>query len=525
MTEVQQVPSPAAPGSTRVHRVAVIAGGGLLLLAAAVGTLLGLPVWALVLLAAAPWAWIIGTRWGTTPAVVTTVLGGFWVILASTMVTGSTSLPLLPTFVVLLTGIGAGGVWLTARSLPVLIRRPSLVTVAIWVPSLLGTIVWGATMLATAFVPGAARVSWVMNGDTANNLLYAREAIERGGIELGAMANPVPLPSAIMTIAMAPGRAAIPASDFLAHDITALAQAWGLIIAVSCVLAGAVAATLTSSLSSRPWVTACIGAGASLLPLTWFATGVNLEFGFFNAQIALPIVLGSILIAFGARSHPVAVLSVEFIATTLLLSVWSPLAVLPISLGALVIIRERTGLLRRGKVSTLALALSLLQLVIYGIVLVLPSLLAQGGALAALGGIFPYRKFMLPLLVVPLLVLVFVAARKLRNVVVIDVLVISLGFSLVLAVLAFISGNPFGQWSYYPQKFSWMASIVVLVLLVGAGGAVVARYLRPVLVAIIGLSLLAGGVLGFLTASAVRARLFQQGSAAEILTPASFARH
>lgn len=163
-------------------------------------------------------------------------------------------------------------------------------------------------MVASAIVDGASTFSWAMRGDSANNVLFARDVIDREGVAVGPDENPVPFPSALMAIIMASGRGSVASGDLIQHDIGAFTQLWGLCIVLMCLLVGAAAASIARTTITRSGVVGMIAAIASVIPLSWFFTGCALEFAFFSSQVAVPTVLAAFLGYLGSARRPAAAL-------------------------------------------------------------------------------------------------------------------------------------------------------------------------------------------------------------------------
>lgn len=491
------VESERAPEGGPARRV-VFAGLALGLLAVGVLCLTEvLSSWVVLAIASLPWLYAIGARMGVSPAFGAVILGSLWALLATMMVTPIVPVPMLPAVVVIWTLAGLAGLVSCAR-VPVDRRRPSRMDVAVLAPSLVGGVVWLAAIISSHFVNGAAKLAWVMLGDSANNVQFARDDIYRNGIAVGDGENPVPLPNALMAIVMATGRDDVAPSNLLRHDIEAFTQVWMLLIALICVTVGVTAASIARARSDRPLVVGIVSAGASLAPLSWFFSGYPIEFGFFNSHVAFPIVLAAFLVYLGAAQQPVVPLALLAIASTLLLAVWSPLVLMPVFLGIAILVRSfKTVLAARGK-SLWFLIFAFLQLIVYGIAVVLPSLARNGGFLTAPGGSFGFRKWMIAALAIAALALAVLAFRRLRNPILLGTIAIVGASAVGLGALLFVTRNEENPWSYYPLKFAWLAAVIIVVLILGLAPAVIARYFRPLVAQLAGLAVVAVGTIGFL---------------------------
>jgi len=354
-------------------------------------------------------------------------------------------------------------------------------------------------MAVSSVIPNAARVAWVMLGDSANNIIFAREIIYRGGVGIGAGENPVPLPSALMAIVMAAGRGDIAPQDFLRHDIGAFAQVWMLLIALTCFFAGGVVAAIVRSRGARPLLIAVAAGAGSLLPLSWFFTGYPIEFGFYNTHVALPIVFAGFLVYLASDRHPAVALGVLGLSATLLLAVWSPLVLMPAMLGVVVLIRHWRAVLATRGAGLVVLLVGVVQLLAYGLLVVLPSLLRNSGFLSAPGGAYGFPKWLMAGLAVFAVLGALLAFRSLRSRVVLGVVAIVVASGLGLGALLFVTRAEANPWSYYPLKFLWLASTVLVVLVFGLAIAVAQSLFRHQFLRIASVAVVAAVTLGFFT--------------------------
>ena len=192
-----------------------------------------------LLAAAVPWFLVATRRVGLAVGVSAVVLGA-----------GSTLVGCL-----IVSRLVGGGVWVSIGVLALIalvgvaavLRGQQSERAEPWQPTvvaLIGPAIWGVFQTLSLLLPVANRLSWVMRNDSLNNLQLARVIIEGGGIAVGENENPAPLPSAILAIFMLPGRSGVDSSRLLEHDLAAIALAWGCLIALTCWLAGLLAASL-----------------------------------------------------------------------------------------------------------------------------------------------------------------------------------------------------------------------------------------------------------------------------------------
>lgn len=465
------------------------------ILVAAVLAFAVVPAWLLLVAAAVPWLFVLGDRVGVLLAGASVVLGGLWSVLVLLIIGAALDIPILPLLVVAWTATGAAGLVACWRR-PRCLRLPSTGALAMILPSFLGAIGWIGGMAVAAFTEGSARLSWVMLGDSANNVIFAREVIYRNGIGVGAGENPVPLPSALMAIVMSTGRSAVAPDDLMRHDIGAMGHVWSVLIALSCIVIGVTVGAIVRAAAARPLVIALASAGASVLPLSWFFTGYPVEYGFFNTHVVYPVMFAAVIAYFAARERPAIVLALMTAAATLLLAIWSPLVLIPIALSAVVALRSWRAVLATRGLGRWLLVVGLVQILVYGFGMVLPGLLRNAGFLYAPGGAFGFRKWMIVALAIAAIALAVFAFRTARNLVVEATVAVVVGSALGLGALLFVSRDQVSPWTYYPLKFAWLAATALVVLIVGLAIASAVR-LGP-RIQYVGLVVVAGVTAAFL---------------------------
>ena len=294
-------------------------------------------IFVVLALSSVPWLLALSKRFGLLLAVPGTAAAAILLAMGVLLVSRAAQLDIVLSQI-------AGGLLFTAagvlvlRRTPGALRRPGRHAVALWVSPVLGALGWVGTSVAAQFVPGAARLSWVMNGDGFNNLFYSNVILSARGLALGQSENPVPLPASLLALAMSPGRATIPDRTQLAHDLASLTVVWTIILAATCILTGAVVA---SAIPKRyPQAVAVASALGSLLPLTWYAAGLPAQWGYFNANVVMPILLATWLAFLASRRFPVTALVVLSGLTTLVLATWAPLVLVPGALGIVILVKH-----------------------------------------------------------------------------------------------------------------------------------------------------------------------------------------
>ena len=428
---------------------------------AAVAALAGVSLWVPVIALGAVWVWVLAPRLGgiaASAAVAPAVGVG---VLALLLATAALRVPPLPLLMVTI-ALAAGSALLVHLRAPETPRAPERgrlgVTAAAWLSALL----WPAVLLVAHVLPGAAPNAWVMNGDSANNILFARRILDDDGIVAGAGENPVPIPAALIALGMAAGRAQVGAGELLRHDVEAFSHTWTIVIALVCGLTALVVASAVPERLVRTRVVAAVLGG--LLPVSWYVVGYPIEYGFFNTHVALIFVLSAWLwYTHGVRTGG-GTLLVPLLAATSVLAVWSPVVVVPLALAAAATVRDRASW-RRPRRRDLALgAIGAVQFAAFGLGFVLPSLLQQGGALGAVGGVYPISRWVFLGLAAGLVVLAVVLRRTDARVA-IGAVAVAVAATVGYAVLLFAARGSADPWtSYYPSKYSWLAGVVLFII-------------------------------------------------------------
>ncbi len=327
---------------------------------------------------------------------------------------------------------------------------------ALALPLLSALLLFGAQMFGR---PGYA---WAMNNDMVWNTVAARFVLADGGLAASGHPNPSPLMNALVASWIAPGRDA--AGELLRHDIARQAELWVLLTLLAAALAGLIVARAVPS--TRPLLRFCAGVLGSAIPLSWYATGAMLEFGFLNAMLAVALLLGVWLIWQELPARPVLASALMVISITLLLSAWAPLAVLPLGLAvAGVLPRWRFFVGLRGPAAWAWWAAAL-QLPAYLLVVTLPDLARDGGALAADGAVPQITVTSVLTAGALLFTLSTVAAIGLgRRHDLAGVVVVLLTGGIGVGYLLAQRFGIVSLWGYYPVKLSWLLSILFTVLL------------------------------------------------------------
>lgn len=424
----------------------------------------GAPVWVSATVAAVPWFIVLQRTHSRALAAPFVMIGLLWAALIWLIVTAALSLDILNSISLVCVLVGLGGIWILFRSPSngVRRRRGSLAT---WAPALVGPVVWLLAALYSLGLPRGERLGWVLANDTANNLIFARETLYRGGTAVGVLENPVPLPSTVFALAIAPGRASSPPESLLEHDIAAFALVWVLLIALTCFMAGVLTSTIVKQIIRRPMLVVLAGVAGSVIPLTWVYSGYPMEYGFFNTHLALPILIAAFALYLHANRSLGLALTGLLLDATLILAVWSPLVVIPVALMAVLIVVRRRELMSLRGMNLIAVACGVVQLIAFSLLVVLPAFLSQRGALAGVGGIYRLPEWVVFVSGAAVLACGWTLYRRLTDHRMLGLVAVVTSGWAGLAALLFISRRAEDPWTYYPLKFSWLLTLLFLLLL------------------------------------------------------------
>ncbi len=372
-------------------------------------------------------------------------------------------------------------------------RRRAVVSASVVLVPLLGAIVAFGSLIVT----GGRRIAWAMSNDAVWTTMVARHIAHDGGVDTPLHPNSSPLTSALMALASSPGRSALRSSQLLGHDVVSGAVFWIVISLVSSLVAGLIVAGRMPVERPVLRVIAVVIVGA--IPLSWFSSGIAIHFGFYSASLAMLCLLCAAALWLGAAQSPVQTLVALLALSTAMLATWAPLVVVPLALSlALVIVRFRRIVVLRWAV-IVPLALAIVQFLGYALLVALPDLRRDGGALAALGAA-PTISPMSVLVIGGLVALLGVLATARRGAPFESAGVVGIlaGLAAGLGLLLFQSVSAGTGWSYYPDKFAWLAETLLVVLATALAASLLARLdLRrsQLLAASAALLVLVGGVM------------------------------
>ena len=321
----------------------------------------------------------------------------------------------------------------------------------------------GALMLFMV-VTGSRFMAWATNSDAVWTLVQARTLFADNGMIRDSLINPAPLTGTLIASAFRFDQNSSESADLLAHEITMAGQLWLLVIIVTALLVGhLVNESMQVSGSVFRWIGTL---GSALLMFTWYFAGYATQFGFYNASIALCVLLSTWAVWNSVALKPGTQSLLLSGATLAMLATWAPLALAPAFLTAFHSFRQRRAIIahRNETVKTLT-GFGVLAAYIMGIAI--PDLIKTGSALGADGGMIDIKP--IHALIVGSLTLVAIAAlAKIENsydsLLVVGYQVLLIAFALGIGYLMLQRLDVQTQWGYYAAKFAWLATSLVLVI-------------------------------------------------------------
>lgn len=316
---------------------------------------------------------------------------------------------------------------------------------------------------------GTGDLEWAMHNDAVWNLVTTRMLIADGGLDAIAHPNASPLTPGLLSIAAAVGRDAILPKDLLRHDVGAFAVFWLIATSMTALLGALIGARSVhgSARTARVLAAAIVAA----IPFTWFVLGFAAQFGFYNATLTLLLLLASWLAWLETRVTPVVGAAVLGLAAVALLATWAPVAAVPFAL-AVFALGSRVSCLARESFRVrefVFLAVAALPVPVYIVTVTLPDLRRDGAALAVDGGIMPLQPVHVAVIAVVTVVVTALTALHLHHKHPLNGVLIVLSVSAIVgAYLVAQRAGAVHWWGYYPAKFAWLISSMLIVILTAA---------------------------------------------------------
>jgi hypothetical protein len=334
-------------------------------------------------------------------------------------------------------------------------------------PRLIALFIGPAIVLVTAIAGRLGQVfpvmSWIMRGDTANNVVFAWQIFSDNGVDLSYPENPVPFPAnviAFMAALQAPGDRI----SFVWASLVGISIVWTLTVALTALALSLLVDHVSGEWSptTRVYKTILL-VFSSLVPLSWLFSGYPLETGFFGAQLAILILLSSFALVLSSKNNWVIAIGL-YAGLLLTLMTWSPLAIAVAVILAIHLIKNMKELL-------FSFTKVLFQIFFIAIILAvsltatLPSFLNRSDTLAdAVGGIHVFVHIIVPILFtinVGFAVILFLRGQK--KIAVYSVAFLSTVFLGLLFLLALRRGEE-TLWAYYQLKYEWFFLLMLISL-------------------------------------------------------------
>lgn len=332
-----------------------------------------------------------------------------------------------------------------------------------------GPVLWLATYVAARLLPQGVAVDWALRGDAANEVTFARNLLEDGGLKWGAGGHPVPLPHAVLALLVAPGRDGASADELFRRDLGTFATEWLVVLATLGLAAGIACESLLRSLggASRPVVLVGTGIASSAI-MTWLVSSYATEFGFLNAHVTLVALLLGFALAVDPRLAAWATFSSLCLIAIATLAVWGPM-VIPVGAMALPSgVRIARGWRRLSVANRTSVAIASAALGAYVLTVSMPQYLSKASVFGASGGILSLPKWFPLVLVLAMLIGVWLSSRGRGDTRALEVTLAAAGGLLAtLVVVALMSGTFLTNWSYYPMKAAWIGGCFALVMCLG----------------------------------------------------------
>lgn len=330
--------------------------------------------------------------------------------------------------------------------------------------------------------PGS--ISWAMFGDAQLNTVAARMIAETGGQNLEL--NPIiSLPQGLMALAH---RFVSPTADEsmrLIHEVSGQIEVLTIITGLSSLGIGLLAFSLLDTFRRIPRIT--LSLVLSLFPYLWFLTGNAISFGFYNVPVIFLVLVLTLIVWTSAYVRPIFGTVGLLLGATIALGSWAPLAIAPVSLGFILLVKNfRSGLTKSSpSFSKISLVAVTLQFFLFFLAGVFPGYLREGSNLAQPGGIFGLNPAIV-LLVWGLALLLAASPNNASS---------ELKWNFVIAPLALVASSAAGlifliwqgrmnanPWTYYPIKYSWITistiGVLVAVMLARISNDLASRWRR-----------------------------------------------
>lgn len=343
------------------------------------------------------------------------------------------------------------------------INFPSKVSLSYFWPASIVPLISASTIF-TLGLAGNLGYSWAMHNDAVWNIVVSRFVTHDGGVVSSIHSNASPLIPEMLSFSSLSGRDLNSVSSLFEHDMTRAAETWILVALLSSIIGGLI--SLSIRRINQMWFRVVTAVSVSSLPLAWFSLGYALEFGFYNATLALLLMLTMWLIWQTGAANQYARLGALGLALLVCLAAWGPLALIPASLSLLALL-----LILKQKIKATTLwekwfvGLSWTIAIAYGLLVTIPDLRAQSGALGADGGIFEIAPIQAGITIGSCFLVIGLSSWLLRErELLLGICVFTISSLIAITYLALQRGQDVSRWGYYPVKYSWLLMCALLVI-------------------------------------------------------------
>lgn len=327
--------------------------------------------------------------------------------------------------------------------------------------AILAPLIGAGALLLSAARAGWAPL-WILQGDMVWNTAQSLFIYRDGGLVSSVHPNPAPLTNEIFAILYGP-QASLD-TVFKVHSIVAV----GLVFLIS-LLSGWYASSRLRNL--HPFLRFCIVFGVGWIPFTSMLMDPLMRLGHVNTLTSLLLLWAAWVVFDEEAIKPGVRVGLLGVTSTALAASWAPLAVVPMVLGCLLLVRvwiSSRPVWRKPNISSLVGLLSIAQFGLYVVAVTLPDLKREGSALGSNGAttlLTSWGALIICIVVVLVACLTLQAFPKgsresLNSLAILLVLLVSTVVFVFLIWQRISSGNPF--WGYYPVK---LVSLVLLLSL------------------------------------------------------------
>lgn len=444
---------------------------------------LGSPPLLTFLAAATAWMRVLVPRWGV-PLSLSAVVA-VWPLSTLVLMFLSPATPVPLPLVLSLAWVGAAWLALVAeRRWP--LTGPAVTARREWadaVGPVSGAVIWLVSVVLAHTLPRGGGFSWAAYADSSLDVFALRAIADYNGVRTDIRSNPRPLEHALTASYLDPGRPIDAAATTFAADVQTHAISWTLLVALACILAGYLAATLARAGGASRAVATVASVIASVGMLAAPVSGIVFKRGQINAHLTWMLVFSALLIALARKIDVILALMMLVSLMTAAMLCWTPFAIVPGALAVGLAWRHRKTALRNRKRLLLWVGPPLYVFVWTFFVLRHVEMFVKLGSSqeAAAGAVTADAIYANPAWI-PLTVTLAAAAIALSSVSLpyarrAALVTIAAVGSLVVAAVPFVlaRGGVTGELEYYTARYMSMTAVLLGPIVLGWGLACLAR--------------------------------------------------